>query len=65
MTTANEKALASCLTAPCIQYEKTLDRSKFEEAKISDVIDDVKKTKTCPVYDGTTGIEGFEVLSHV
>ena len=40
-------------------YEEKLNRKEIEEIKLYEVIDDVKKTKTVPMFDGSTDIEGL------
>ena len=56
---ANALALSKCIKRPCMVYEDKLNRKDIEEIKLYEVIDDVKKTKTVPMFDGTTDIEGL------
>ena len=56
---ANAVALSKCIKRPCIVYEEKLNRKEIEETKLYEVIDDVKKTKTVPMFDGSTDIEGL------
>ena len=59
MLSANALALTKCVKRPCMVYEKPLDKGKIEERKLTEVIDDIKKTKQCPAFDGDNEIEGL------
>ena len=59
MMSANALALAKCIKRPYMVYEDKLNKSSMEEVKLSELIDDMKKTKSCPVFDGTDDIEGL------
>ena len=59
MLSANALALTKCIKRPCMVYEDKLKKSSMEEVKLSELIDDMKKTKTCPVFDGMDDIEGL------
>eukprot|EP00957_Ditylum_brightwellii_P077990 5928149-Ditylum_brightwellii.AAC.1 len=57
---AKQLTLMGCLKQPCFLYKPTLKHSDVEKVKLTQSYGDgTTRTKKCPVFSGTKGIEGL------